>query len=119
MLLVGGADVYPAEVEAALQEHPDVHSCAVIGLPDDDDRGNRIHAIVEADAGRLSEADLRAYLADRLLKYKHPHTYEFVATPLRSEAGKVRRAQLRAERMHPTRVESMETPVPRTADVPA
>ena len=48
MILVGGANVYPAEIEAALQEHPDVRSCAVIGLPDED-RGNRIHAIVEAD----------------------------------------------------------------------
>ena len=50
MILSGGANIYPAEVEAALQEHPDVRSCAVIGLPDDD-LGQRVHAIVEADAG--------------------------------------------------------------------
>ena len=49
MILSGGANIYPAEVEAALQEHPDVRSCAVIGLPDDD-LGQRVHAIVEADA---------------------------------------------------------------------
>ena len=46
MILAGGANVYPAEVEAALDEHPRVRSCAVIGLPDDD-LGNRIHAIVQ------------------------------------------------------------------------
>ena len=48
MILVGGSNVYPAEVEAALNEHPSVRSCAVIGLPDAD-RGSRVHAIVEAD----------------------------------------------------------------------
>ena len=48
MILSGGANIYPAEVEAAINEHPAVHSCAVIGLPDED-RGNDVHAIVEAD----------------------------------------------------------------------
>ena len=48
MILTGGANVYPAEVEAAMQEHPDVRSVAVIGLPDDD-LGNIVHAVVEAD----------------------------------------------------------------------
>ncbi|HEY3485275.1 MAG TPA: AMP-binding protein, partial [Ilumatobacteraceae bacterium] len=47
MILTGGANVYPAEVEAALLEHPAVHSCVVIGLPDED-RGNIVHAIVQA-----------------------------------------------------------------------
>ena len=56
MILTGGANVYPAEVEAALQEHPAVRSCAVIGLPDDD-LGNRVHAIVEADPERRSTDD--------------------------------------------------------------
>ena len=48
MILVGGANVYPAEVEAVLDEHPQVRSSAVIGLPDDD-TGSRVHALVEAD----------------------------------------------------------------------
>ena len=48
MILTGGSNVYPAEVESALQEHPAVRSCAVIGLPDDD-LGQRVHAIVEAE----------------------------------------------------------------------
>ncbi len=70
----------------------------VIGLPDED-KGNVVHAIVEADAGTLGEHELLAFAAERLAKYKLPRTVEFVETPLRDDAGKVRRAQLRAERL--------------------
>ena len=98
MVLSGGANIYPAEVEAALQEHPDVRSVVVIGLPDED-LGNRLHAIVEADAGDVTDDDLRAFLADRLVRYKVPRSFELVSEPLRDDAGKVRRAQLRADRL--------------------
>lgn len=98
MILSGGANIYPAEVESAIQEHPSVRSCAVIGLPDDD-KGNTVHAIVEADPAEISEADLRLFLADRLVTYKVPRSIEYVDTPLRDDAGKVRRSALRAERM--------------------
>lgn len=97
MILVGGANVYPAEVEAALEEHPLVQSSAVVGLPDED-LGNRIHAIIQAQADIVPE-DLARHLAARLASYKRPRTYEFVTEPLRDEAGKVRRSALRAERM--------------------
>ncbi|MGI9053550.1 MAG: AMP-binding protein [Ilumatobacteraceae bacterium] len=96
MILSGGANIYPAEVEAAIQEHPAVRSVCVIGLPDED-RGNVVHAIVEADD--LSAADVLAFAAERLATYKLPRTVEFVDTPLRDDAGKVRRAALRAERL--------------------
>src|SRR4051812_47923295 len=98
MVLSGGANIYPAEVEAALQEHPAVRSVVVIGLPDDD-LGSRLHAIVEADPDSVSEDDLRTFLSDRLVRYKIPRTFEFVDEALRDEAGKVRRGQLRAERL--------------------
>ena len=104
MILVGGANVYPAEVEAALDEHPQVLGSAVIGLPDED-YGQVVHAIVHAgpDADPVAlEAGLRAHLAERLTPYKTPRTYEFVPRPLRDDAGKVRRAALRAERLRPT-----------------
>jgi bile acid-coenzyme A ligase len=100
MILTGGANVYPAEVEAALLEHPAVRSCAVIGLPDED-KGSRIHAIVEADPAEVDGDELRAYVAERLVGYKLPRTYEFVDEPLRDEAGKVRRSALRAARTQP------------------
>ncbi len=98
MILTGGVNVYPAEVEAALQEHPAVHSCAVIGLPDED-RGNVVHAVVEADAAAVSADDLRTFLEDRLVRYKIPRSFEFVTEPLRDDAGKVRRSALRAGRL--------------------
>jgi bile acid-coenzyme A ligase len=101
MILVGGSNVYPAEVEAAILENPSVRSCAVIGLPDED-RGNSIHALVEADPRVIPESDLLAYLADRLVPYKLPHSIEYVDVPLRDDSGKVRRSALRAERLKPS-----------------
>ena len=98
MILVGGSNVYPAEIESALDEHPAVRSCAVIGLPDDD-LGNRIHAIVEADADALDLDELRVFMGERLVRYKVPRTFELVSETLRDDAGKVRRAALRAERL--------------------
>jgi bile acid-coenzyme A ligase len=97
MILVGGSNVYPAEIESALDEHPLVQSSAVIGLPDDD-LGNRIHAIVQPRPG-LSEEVLRAHVAGLLVTYKQPRSYEFVDENIRDDAGKVRRSQLRAERL--------------------
>ena len=97
MILVGGSNVYPAEIEAALEEHPAVQSCAVIGLPDDD-LGARIHAIVNVQ-GEVSADDLKAHLADRLVTYKRPKSFEFVDEPVRDDAGKVRRTALRDARI--------------------
>jgi bile acid-coenzyme A ligase len=97
MVLVGGSNVYPAEVEAALDEHPAVLSSCVIGLPDED-LGNRLHALVQLGA-ETSDEDLRAWCGERLTKYKVPRTFERVDEPLRDDAAKVRRSQLRAERL--------------------
>ncbi len=99
MILAGGANIYPAEIEAALDEHGRVRSCAVIGLPDDD-LGNTVHAIVQTDDGReIDLDDLRAHLAERLVRYKIPRTFEFTGEPLRDDAGKSRRSALRADRL--------------------
>ncbi len=97
MILVGGSNVYPAEIEAALEEHPAIQSVAVIGLPDDD-LGNVVHAIVQAK-GAVTPEDLTTHLADRLVSYKQPRSYEFVDEPLRDDAGKVRRSALRDARI--------------------
>jgi bile acid-coenzyme A ligase len=98
MILVGGANIYPAEVEAALQEHPAVRSVAVIGLPDED-KGNLVHAIVEADASAVDADELLAFAGERLARYKLPRTVEFVDEPLRDDSGKMRRSALRAQRL--------------------
>jgi bile acid-coenzyme A ligase len=99
MILVGGANVYPAEIENALMEHPAVLSAAVIGIPDED-LGNRVHAIVQTPQ-LLGNHELDAFLAERLVRYKLPRTYEYVDQPLRDDGGKVRRSALRAERLPP------------------
>lgn len=101
LILVGGSNVYPAEVEAALGEHPHVLSCCVIGLPDED-LGARVHALVELSPG-MSEAvpddELRAHVAARLTGIKVPTTWERVTEPLREDTGKMRRSALRAARL--------------------
>lgn len=101
LVISGGANVYPAEVEGAIESHPDVLSCAVIGLPDDD-LGARVHAIVHA-ARPIAEEALREHLEDRLVRYKVPRSFEFVDHALKDDAGKVRRAALRAARVEAAR----------------
>ena len=98
MILTGGSNVYPAEVEAALQEHPEVRSCVVIGLPDED-LGQRVHALVEADPSAVGTEELLRFMGERLVRYKVPRSIEFVQETLRDDAGKVRRAMLRSDRL--------------------
>jgi bile acid-coenzyme A ligase len=97
MILVGGSNVYPAEIEAALEEHPAVQSVAIIGLPDED-LGNTVHAIIQTRTPVTAD-DLKAHLSDRLVSYKQPRSYEFVEEALRDDAGKLRRSALREARI--------------------
>ncbi|HEX9766398.1 MAG TPA: AMP-binding protein [Nitriliruptorales bacterium] len=97
LILRGGVNVYPAEIEAALVEHDVVVDAAVIGLPDER-LGQRVHAILEAP-GDLDEEELRAFLAERLADFKIPASFEMVEELPREPTGKVSRARLRAERM--------------------
>ena len=99
MILVGGANVYPAEIEAALDEHAAVRSSCVIGLPDDD-LGNVPHALVQlAPDAAVTDEELLEHLRARVATYKLPRTIERVSEPIRDDAGKVRRSALRAERL--------------------
>jgi bile acid-coenzyme A ligase len=92
MFTVGGRNVYPAEIESALSAHPDVLSCLVVGVPDDD-LGQVPYAIVQADG--LDEAAVTAFLSHRIAAYKVPRVVEFSDTPLRDDAGKARRSTVR------------------------
>jgi bile acid-coenzyme A ligase len=99
MILVGGVNVFPAEVENALMAHPAVLSGAVIGLPDAD-LGSRVHAIVETPPGSdVAPEEISAFVESRLSPHKRPATIEIVHAPLRDETGKMRRSALRAARM--------------------
>jgi bile acid-coenzyme A ligase len=99
LILCGGENVYPAEVENVLSACEGVGAAVVIGLPDED-LGERVHAIIEpVDPARPpSEAELRAAVEARLERRKQPRSYEFVPGPLRDAAGKVRRSALRDAR---------------------
>lgn len=99
MIVTGGANVFPAEVEAALSEHPLVHDVVVVGLPDPE-WGRRVHAIVEPTdvANPPTVADLDAHTRARVAAYKVPKEYEIIDRMPRNEAGKLNRANLAAER---------------------
>ncbi|HEX5367675.1 MAG TPA: AMP-binding protein [Acidimicrobiales bacterium] len=103
MIVSGGANVFPAEVEAALSEHPGVADNVVVGLPDPE-WGRRVHAIVQpADPGAPPSAEeLRAHCKQRLAAYKVPKSFEVVEALPRSAAGKVNRTALAAERTSDT-----------------
>ena len=101
LIISGGANIFPAEIEAVISQHPDVRDVAVIGLKDDD-LGRRVHAVVEATSADGPTADLGDELLllcrAQLLPYKAPRSLEIVAALPRNEAGKIRRSQLREER---------------------
>ncbi|MDT7539114.1 MAG: bile acid-coenzyme ligase [Actinomycetota bacterium] len=98
LILSGGANVYPAEVEAALDAHPAVRSSAVFGLPDDD-LGERVHAVVDVAGADVSADDLLAHVSQHLVRYKVPRSIELVHELLRDDSGKLRRSALRADRL--------------------
>lgn len=98
MILSGGANIYPAEVEAAIEAYPGVQSSAVIGLPDED-MGATLHAVICRPEGAVDEAEMKAHLAEHLVRYKIPKSFEYISEPVRDDAGKVRRKMLREERI--------------------
>ena len=99
MIITGGSNVFPAEVEQVISSHPGVRDVAVVGLLDDD-LGRKVWAIVEpADLAEPPTAtDLLAACAAGLARYKVPRGIEFVDALPRNEAGKIRRLALREER---------------------
>jgi bile acid-coenzyme A ligase len=93
LIISGGVNIFPAEVEAALLLHPSVQSCAVVGI-EDEDLGQAVHAVVQSDDPDLDCAQVREFLRDRLVATKHPRTLEVRAGPVRDDAGKVRKSTL-------------------------
>ena len=95
MIITGGANVFPAEVEAALSEHPGIVDQVVVAVPDAE-WGHRVHAIVQpASAAQPPSIDeLRTFCRERLAAYKVPKSFEIVPLLPRSEAGKLNRNAL-------------------------
>lgn len=95
MIIAGGYNIFPREVEEALFEHPDVQEAAVIGIPDEY-RGETVKAFVVRKPGtNVTEADLDAHCRARLAPYKVPRSYEFRESLPKSMVGKVLRRELK------------------------
>jgi long-chain acyl-CoA synthetase len=96
MLISGGLNVYPREIEEVLLRHAGISQAAVIGVPDDR-WGEAVKAIVVPAAGaRLSEAEVIAFAASQLAGYKKPKSVEFVADLPKTTIGKIDKKALRA-----------------------
>jgi acyl-CoA synthetase (AMP-forming)/AMP-acid ligase II len=91
----GGANVYPAEVERVLHEHPAVVAAAVLGVPDDR-LGEVVAAVVQHDGRSVDESTLISFCRERLAAYKVPQRWKFVPTFERTPMGKIRKAPLAA-----------------------
>ncbi|MGW0037391.1 acyl-CoA synthetase [Gordonia sp. NPDC003376] len=97
MVISGGENVYPAEVESVLYSHPAVAEIAIIGLPDAR-WGEAVTAVIATAAGQtVTLEELREFAADQLARYKLPLRLEFVAALPRNPSGKVLKYQLREQ----------------------
>jgi acyl-CoA synthetase (AMP-forming)/AMP-acid ligase II len=95
MIISGGVNIYPAEVEAALHAHPAVMDAAVIGVPDDE-WGESVKAVVQLrDGAHATAEELIAFCGDRLAGYKKPKSVDFVEELPRDAAGKLLKRKIR------------------------
>ncbi|UKF80706.1 AMP-binding protein [Clavibacter californiensis] len=90
VILRGGVNVHPAEVERVLEQHPDVRGAVAFGVPDDD-LGQRVEAVVDVADAEVDPADLLAWARARLDAERRPAAVRLTRTPVRDDAGKTRR----------------------------
>jgi long-chain acyl-CoA synthetase len=96
MIIAGGVNIYPAEIESALREHPAVLDAAVFGIPHAE-WGEEVKAVVECIDGRsVTEPELTWFVSEKLAGYKLPRSIDFVSEIPRNAAGKPLKAQMRA-----------------------
>jgi len=97
MIISGGENIYPSEVESSVGAHPMVKDVAVIGLPDEK-WGERVHAVIVLhDGATLKESELVEWSKERLAGYKRPRSYSFIAEGEmpRNATGKVLHRELK------------------------
>jgi acyl-CoA synthetase (AMP-forming)/AMP-acid ligase II len=97
MIISGGENVYPAEVENAIFGHPQVNEVAVIGIPDAK-WGEAVKAVVspKPDAGEIDTDSIIAWARERIAGFKVPKTVDVIAELPRNASGKILRRELRA-----------------------
>ncbi len=94
VIIRGGENIYPAEVEDPLLCHPDVANAAVVGV-DDERWGQQVAAFVQlTEAGSVAEAELAEFAAKRVAHFKVPSSWRFVASLPQTASGKVRKVEL-------------------------
>ena len=97
VIITGGFNVYPAEVEEVLANHPDIEDIAVVGLPREDGAENVVAAITLVEGAALDPEGLKNYARENLTRYKVPRTfYHFEEMP-RDQMGKIRRREVQEE----------------------
>ena len=95
MIISGGANIYPAEIEAELHKMPGVADCAVFGVPEEE-FGEAVCAFVQPSPGvELTERDVRSYLREQIAGYKVPKTVHFREDLPREDSGKIFKRKLR------------------------
>jgi fatty-acyl-CoA synthase len=95
MIISGGENIYPAEVESAICDHPDVAEVAVVGVPDDT-WGEAVKAVVVLKPGKqLSATELIGFTRERIAGFKSPKSVDFIAALPRNASGKILRRHLR------------------------
>lgn len=97
LIVTGGFNVYPAEVEEVLSEHPSVAEASVVGLPRDDGSESVAAGIVLADGARLDEEVLKEHCRDGLARYKVPRVFRVFGELPADQLGKVRRVEVREQ----------------------
>lgn len=95
MVISGGVNIYPAEIESCLISHPGIADCAVFGIPDDDFGEALCACVLRADGTSMSEADVQAHVKEHLATYKTPKVIEFVDELPREDSGKIFKRKLR------------------------
>jgi len=96
MIISGGMNIYPAEIEAALEAHPDIYEAAVFGIPSEE-WGETVHAVVVARPGSALTADaVEAFARDHLASYKIPRSVSFQDELPKTGSGKILKRELRA-----------------------
>jgi fatty-acyl-CoA synthase len=95
MIISGGENVYPAEVESAILTHPGIADCAVIGMPDETWGEVGRALVVRMPGAEVSAAGVLAHLDGRLARFKIPKRVEFVSGLPRTASGKILKSRLR------------------------
>jgi acyl-CoA synthetase (AMP-forming)/AMP-acid ligase II len=96
LIISGGMNVYPAEIEAVLDQHPGIYDVAVFGIPSEE-WGEVVHAtVVRSPGSSLTAGEITAFARERLARYKVPRSVDFADELPRTGSGKVLKRQLRA-----------------------